>query len=241
MNDNRSFDMARRLKKLRKDRGLSHTSLSTAIKEKYGISIGKDSLQNYEKTDPFHDKAYSNNGMKAESVRCLAEFYGVSADYILGLTNDPNRNPSAVDELGLNPTVVWGIKELNNRKGNDDSTKGPSTIDVLNEFLEKSLRSVLFYEMVRELKASVDREHNAKLSTIIPDGLAEFAAANPEHEYMVVEAMLRSKIREEFPELNDRFLVTFGARSLKPRVDEICDLFREMLENITGYKQLKEG
>lgn len=176
-----------------------------------------------------------------ETLVKIANYFNTTSDHLLGIEPSPEKKPSAVDELGLNPTVVWCIKELNNRKGNDDSSNGPSTIDVLNEFLEKSLRSVIFYEMVRELKASVDREHNAKLSTIILDGLAEFAAANPAHEYMVVEAMLRSKIREEYPELNDRFLVIVGARSLKPRVDEICDLFREMLENITGYKQLKEG
>lgn len=176
----------------------------------------------------------------SETLLQICKSCKVSADWLLGLSDDPNMNPPAVDELGLNPTVVSGIKELNNRKRNDDSTTGIATIDVLDQFLEKSLCNVSFFEMVRDLKSSVDRERNAKPSSIIPEGLAEFAAANTAHERMVIEAMLRSKIRDEYPELNDRFLVVFGTQSLKPRVDEICDSFREMLENITGYKQLKE-
>lgn len=176
----------------------------------------------------------------SETLLQICKSCKVSADWLLGLSDDPNMNPPAVDELGLNPTVVLGIKELNNRKRNDDSTTGTATIDVLDQFLEKSLCNVSFFEMVRDLKSSVDRERSAKPSSIIPEGLAEFAAANAAHERKVIEAMLRSKIRDEYPELNDRFLIVFGTQSLKPRVDEICDSFREMLENITGYKQLKE-
>lgn len=241
MKDNDSLIMAQRLKQLRCERKFSHEKLSKIIKDKYGEEISTQSLKNYEVSDPNHSKAYKNNGMSVKYLRIFSDFYGVSADYILGLTNDPNTEPSAVDDLGLNPTVVWGIKELNGRKANKGFAKSIATIDILNVFLEKSLRSVIFYEMIRELKESVDREHSAKSSSIIRGRLSEFAAADPAHEQLVIEAMLRSKIREEFPELIGRFSVVYGAQCLKTLVDEICDFFRDMLEDITGYKKLKEG
>lgn len=77
--------MATRLKDLRNERKLSHAKLSDALKEKYGISISKDSLIAYEVTSQVHAKAGANQGMRAEYLRCLADFYGVSTDYILGI------------------------------------------------------------------------------------------------------------------------------------------------------------
>ena len=41
----------------------------------------------------------------------LAKHYGVSADYLLGLSDDPHRTPSAVDELGLAPEACDKIKQ----------------------------------------------------------------------------------------------------------------------------------
>ena len=36
----------------------------------------------------------------------IASYYNVTTDYLLGLTNDKNKNPSAVDELGLSEFTV---------------------------------------------------------------------------------------------------------------------------------------
>lgn len=93
-----SLEMGKRLKKLREEKGLSHEKLRNAIKEKYEIDISKDSLINYETSVETHSKAYKNNGMKVEYLRCFADFYGVSSDYLLGLTNTRSPNPK-VDEI----------------------------------------------------------------------------------------------------------------------------------------------
>lgn len=87
-----SFLMGKRLKEQRQKRKLSHIALSEAIKEKYGVSISKDSLINYEIDSEYRGKPFSNNGMKTEYLRCLADYYGISADYLLGLSNVPDRN-----------------------------------------------------------------------------------------------------------------------------------------------------
>ena len=87
--------MADRLKRLRESRNLSHDRLSQTIAEQYkeyGVSISRDSLINYEKAN---DK---NLGMRAECLRCLADFYGVSTDYLLGISDEktPDTNARAV-------------------------------------------------------------------------------------------------------------------------------------------------
>jgi len=80
-----SIKFAERLKELREKGGklgkkLSHATLASCLEEK----IKKQSLQNYE-APPFHPThGYSNMGMSVENLCRLADFYGVSTDYLLG-------------------------------------------------------------------------------------------------------------------------------------------------------------
>lgn len=41
-----------------------------------------------------------------ETLTAIARYFGVTTDYLLGLTDDPAPRPSAVDSLGLKPDVV---------------------------------------------------------------------------------------------------------------------------------------
>lgn len=86
--------LAKRLKELREKKGLTLAALSKALMEQYGIQISKESLTNYEVTDSFHTKARKNEGMSVKYLRCLADFYSVSSDYLLGLTDIPNADPN---------------------------------------------------------------------------------------------------------------------------------------------------
>ena len=83
---NVSFVTAQRLKELRTQKGLSYESLRKALIEKYDIDISVDSLKNYEVTKNGQVRAYKNEGMRLSYLRCLADFYGVSSDYILGIS-----------------------------------------------------------------------------------------------------------------------------------------------------------
>lgn len=112
INNEKSIITAERLKQLREGKGLSHEKLSKALFDQYGIKISSDSLINYEVSDIHHSKAYKNQGMRIEYLRCLADFYGVSADYILGQINDPCRAPSAIDDLGLSEKTVQWLVDL---------------------------------------------------------------------------------------------------------------------------------
>lgn len=108
----KSLIMAQRLKDLRTERGLSHESLRKALMEKYEIDISVDSLKNYEVSKVPHAKAYKNEGMRVEYLRCLADFYGVSSDYILGISDvkTPNTETRAIVALtGLSELSVHRI------------------------------------------------------------------------------------------------------------------------------------
>lgn len=85
----RSFEMAKRLKDLRNSKKLSHEKLKDELQHRYGIKISRASLLNYEIDNEYTSKsdAFSNLKMNAEYLNCLADFYGVSTDYLLCRTD----------------------------------------------------------------------------------------------------------------------------------------------------------
>ena len=110
----RSFEMAKRLKVLREEKGLSHVSLSKELKEKYGISISRDSLINYEISEDNRTRAqdFPNLKMKVQYLLALADFYGVSTDYLLCQTD--TKSPiielrQTCDYTGLSEMAALGL------------------------------------------------------------------------------------------------------------------------------------
>lgn len=115
--NNASLIMANRLKQLRNERNLSHEKLSKALSKLYGVKISPDSLMNYEVADLYHSKAGKNQGMRVEFLRCLADFYGVSTDYLLGA--DVPKSPDVtiqkiIEYTGLSEKTVMTLRAWNN-------------------------------------------------------------------------------------------------------------------------------
>lgn len=109
---NISFVTAQRLKELRTQKGLSYESLRKELFEKYSIDISVDSLKNYEVTKDSHVRAYKNEGMRLSYLRCLAAFYGVSSDYILGISDVKNQSMDIkmiVESTGLSEENVMAL------------------------------------------------------------------------------------------------------------------------------------
>ena len=96
--------MAERLKDLRvSDKKLTLEELA----EQTGLS--KSALGNYEKDGSTEVSPYA--------MVTLAKFYGVSTDYLLGLTENKNHSNTALSELHLSDSVINMLKsgKLNNR------------------------------------------------------------------------------------------------------------------------------
>lgn len=179
--------MAERLKELRG--GMSHDKVSKAIEERYGVKISRDSLMNYEFTKENHDKTGKNKGMRIEYLWCLADFYGVSADYILGLTDV--KKPSAdlraaVSYTGLSEDSITTLREF--AKGGGwrqywdmvgEYTAYDSVFTVMNDFIEYALAGGLVpYFDYNSFRQSVDAhneymERQKKLIAKDPSSLEE--------------------------------------------------------------------
>lgn len=141
----KSLIMAQRLRELRNEKGLSYEALRNALMEKYEIDISIDSLKNYEVSKVPHAKAYKNEGMRVEYLRCLTDFYGVSSDYLLGRTNDPAPKCSAVDDLGISPKAVEWIKLF--VKNDDTCFDYEDTASIFNLLLEDVSFTAFFHDL----------------------------------------------------------------------------------------------
>ena len=91
---------AERLWDLRKDRSLSLAKLSKGIEEKTGVYISATQLQKYEDTD-------RPDIMNVKNLVAIADFYEVSYDYLLGYSEDKEREyHSATEQTGLSEKAV---------------------------------------------------------------------------------------------------------------------------------------
>lgn len=137
-----------RLKDLRTERHLTLEQLS----EQTGIS--KAALGSYE-TDEYKD-------ISPFSIVTLAQFYGVSADYLLGLTEQKNHPSATLSELHLSDSMIELLKsgKINNRllcelAAHKDFTRlmidmeiyvdrlASTQIDNLNTYVDAARREVL--------------------------------------------------------------------------------------------------
>ena len=92
-----------RLKDLRNERGLDIADVSKAT------SISSSALSNYENDE--------SKDIIHRAIVALARFYGVSADYLLGLTEIENRPNAELHELQLSENLIEPLKsgKINNR------------------------------------------------------------------------------------------------------------------------------
>ncbi len=75
-----------------------------------------------------------------DTLAKIADYFDVSADYLLGRTDDPSRHPSAVDDLGISQISTQWIHQLGLRTGDH--------IDLFNYLLESEVFHYLFQDLL---------------------------------------------------------------------------------------------
>lgn len=118
----RSFEIGKRLKMLREEKNLSHVALKQELEKRYGVKISRNSLMNYEIREDFHSKSdkLSNLHMGADYLSCLADFYGVSTDFLLARSEIRSANPdiqAAVRYTGLSEKTIKSLRKAKKEFG----------------------------------------------------------------------------------------------------------------------------
>ncbi len=151
-----------RLEDLRKERKLSFEQLSKQLAER-GVNISHTNLKNYEINDPVHPLYGRTRSMSIEYLVAFADFYDVSVEYLLGLSNSRKKEYHDISEqLGL---CDKAIDELIQCKENSSSEEGQQLYvsqdtAILNDFLI----SAEFKRVMEKIKQSLFAYYMYQLS-----------------------------------------------------------------------------
>ncbi|MBK5261271.1 MAG: hypothetical protein JJE17_01710 [Peptostreptococcaceae bacterium] len=187
------IETARRLKQLRNNfnngEGISHEKLAEILNEKYAdqeknkkknkkeeydksetkegiISIGV--LKNYEVTDFGHTKFDAGYGMNISYLTMLADFYNVSTDYLLAITDikSPDDNIRGIHEkTGLSEPAIESIIKMNNNEEFLDL----SLVQLLNRVLEFPGFNLMLYRIDILKMDYINKLAYEKMTRIIGD------------------------------------------------------------------------
>lgn len=210
-----------RLKELRTIKKLSHEKLREQLLA-MGADISVSSLKDYEISETSranHAKAGKVKGMRIENLFALSEFYGVSADYLLGRTDIPSANPSV-----QNACVYTGLSEkaINNIR-NIASTKE------WRDNFDKLLSSFDFFWLINEIQILLANKNYA--SAYLDEKRYSSLDIPPEEEEVDLERtealFCASKYRVEH-QLNKLLNSCFG-------IDEVMDKMPEAWNALSAY------
>lgn len=125
-----------RLRKLRNKQNLSIDELVVRLNNKYKTSISKSMISRYEngQSDP-----------KMENVKIIADYFQISADYLLGLSQESNKTfqpeLTSKDERDIKKELQKMIDGLNN-KGSYAAFDGQTLDDMEDEDRELLIASL---------------------------------------------------------------------------------------------------
>ena len=126
-----------RLEDLRKEKKLSFEQLSKQLAER-GVNISHTNLKNYEINDPVHPLYGRTRSMSIEYLVAFADFYDVSVEYLLGLSNSRKREYHDISEqLNLSDGAIEELVRCKENSSNEEEPQMYFTKDtvVLNDFL----------------------------------------------------------------------------------------------------------
>lgn len=165
-----------RLEDLCKEKKLSFEQLSKQLAER-GVNISHTNLKNYEINDPIHPLYGRTRSMSTEYLVAFADFYDVSVDYLLGLSNSRKREYHDISEqLGLCDGAIEELIRCKEDSSSDEEPKIYARQDtaILNDFLtsvefeivmekiKQSLFSYYLYALSSDAFGTKRRERNAE-------------------------------------------------------------------------------
>ena len=167
-----------RLEDLRKEKKLSFEQLSKQLAER-GVNISHTNLKNYEINDPLHPLYGRTRSMSIEYLVAFSDFYDVSVDYLLGLSNSRKREYHEISEqLGLCDRAIDELVQCKENSSSEEVQQLYVSQDttILNDFLiseefkrvmekiKQSLFSYYMYQLSQDSISARKREKDGRSS-----------------------------------------------------------------------------
>ena len=175
------------------------------------------------------------NGSSAPDLETLvkiADYFNTSSDYLLGITPDPDKKPSAVNDLGLSPKAVDNIKYV--QKDADRRL----FIDGINMLLE-DFRFFLIAKDIKQFSDIVKTEKEYVLNYLDNNYPQNDPLYNRDTYMFLSDEELANTLLDELktkhPDIAVRISVSCGRSALDGKLRSIVEDFRSGIEWVTGY------
>lgn len=162
----------------------------------------------------------------------IADWLNVSIDYLLGRTADPNRQPSAIDSLGLSPQVVENLRLFESQENAQSFVEG---LNILLSIPRLRIISMRISNLVRK----IEKEKESLTQHIQNSGNTfdnkNDAAFSMDEENMKLSIEFEDAIEKAFPHLKGRVEVHCGRAVVESEMQFIVELIKGDLTCIPGY------
>lgn len=194
------------IQELRKDKGLSQANLASELSKLCCKSIGQTKISGHESGE---------RELYAQEIFALSQYFGVSADYLLGLSNEEAINAdrdSVCRYTGLDATTVSLINRLH-KMDNDKLLLYGNPIKLFLDFLFSNQAIDSFYQLLMRF-------------TQLKERIKEFNDERKEFISKLIKSKNRDEIiayyRENEKEQDDNYILSMQY--------EINSLFKEILD-----------
>lgn len=166
-----------------------------------------------------------------DKIVILANHYGVSTDWLFGLTNDPHREPCAADDLGLSAHAIDLIIRWKKQGDSGNSILSPmmkQAIIGLSNFVEIPLFLALM-SRVQNLCSTVTNENEILQSeSELPDDTT-------------ISAEIHEIIDKQRPEYSGRYSVYTGIGYIESEINAIVSEFDRLVREIAKYDEYHDN
>lgn len=189
--------------------------------------ISKSMISDLETEESGRDVGY-------KKIAILAQYYGVSVDWLMGLTDDPHPKPTAVDDLGISAEAVEQIKAISTH---EHATK---MLEALNMILEdpQLFTLLLRVNMVAEAVSNEISRLQSRASEVSKEPLDGLGMLGLLLGDQITGGEIEREIIAAHPELAGRITIDCGQNSLERRIDELGSSFTALIRWATGYHEL---
>lgn len=185
------------------------------------------------------------NGNRIPDCETLAQICkrcSRSADWLLGLSDDPNIESPTVDQLGLSPAAVERLRKQVTLKLSDNLS-GLSAIiedgrmlylageiERFRSMVEKRIRYAEENNYTSYLTGDFEviEDHNSYKQDIIDDEQLDAHT-------------LQQRIEDMYPSAKGKFRIIAGAQMIESEKQHLVNVFDQILCKITCFNQYREG
>lgn len=173
----------------------------------------------------------------SETLAQICKCCSVSADWLLGLSNDPNIESLTVDQLGLSPEAVKQLYLCSH------SEQADSILCGLNLLIEDS--GILFLAaeisaLCEKVKEAIDINYQYK-DVHSPGDHDDYYKLVVARDYEIIEKTIEKTIVSEFPKMKNDFALIVGSRMIEYRKRAIVDRFDEIVRRLSNYQEFSDS